>query len=92
MLTRIQDLATRETKQKIPVLYGIDSVHGANYVRGATLFPHNLGLAATRNPELVEECQAVCARETRAVGIPWNFAPVLDVGRQPLWSRFSETF
>lgn len=92
VLTRIQDLATKETKQKIPVLYGIDSVHGANYVRGATLFPHNLGLAATRNPGLVEECQAVCARETRAVGIPWNFAPVLDVGRQPLWSRFFETF
>lgn len=91
-ITRIQDLATKETKQKIPVLYGIDSVHGANYVREATLFPHNLGLAATRNPELVEQCSAVTARETRAAGIPWNFGPSLDVGRQPLWSRFSETF
>lgn len=92
LLTEIQDLATKQTKQKIPVLYGIDSVHGANYIREATLFPHNLGLAATRNPQLVEECQAVCARETRAVGIPWNLGPVLDVGRQPLWSRFVETF
>jgi beta-glucosidase len=92
ILTRIQDLATKETKHKIPILYGIDSVHGANYILEATLFPHNLGLAATRNPELVELCHQVCARETRAAGIPWNFGPVLDVGRQPLWSRFFETY
>ncbi len=92
ILTQIQDLATKETRHRIPVLYGIDSVHGANYVRGATLFPHNLGLAATRNAKLVEQCHAITARETRAAGIPWNFGPSLDVGRQPLWSRYVETF
>ena len=92
ILTQIQDLATKETGNKIPILYGIDSVHGANYLRGATLFPHNLGLAATRNRQLVEQCHAITARETRAAGIPWNFGPSLDVGRQPLWSRYVETF
>ncbi|MBL50302.1 MAG: beta-glucosidase [Roseibacillus sp.] len=91
-LNQIQDLATTETRHKIPILYGIDSVHGANYVREATLFPHNINLAATWNPELVEKVHAVTARETRAAGIPWNFGPCLDVGRQPLWSRFAETF
>ncbi|MBJ06024.1 MAG: beta-glucosidase [Verrucomicrobiaceae bacterium] len=91
-LNQIQDLATTETRQKIPILYGIDSVHGANYVREATLFPHNINLAATWNPNLVEAVHAVTARETRAAGIPWNFGPCLDVGRQPLWSRFAETF
>ena len=92
LVTSIQDLATKETTHGIPLIYGIDSIHGANQVREATLFPHNLGLAATRNPELVEKCFAASARETRAAGIPWNFAPGLDVGRQPLWSRFCETF
>ena len=92
ILTRIQDLATTETRQKIPILYGIDSVHGANYVREATLFPHNINLAATWDPDLVEQVHAVTALETRAAGIPWNFGPCLDVGRQPLWSRFAETF
>ena len=92
LLTQIQNLATGETRLQIPILYGIDSVHGANYVREGTLFPHNLGLAATRNPLLVEHCHAVTALETRAAGIPWNFGPSLDVGRHPLWSRYVETF
>ncbi|NNM28952.1 MAG: beta-glucosidase [Akkermansiaceae bacterium] len=92
LITTIQEIATAETAHKIPVLYGIDHVHGANYIHEATLFPHATGLAATRNLELAEMAAAVCARETRAVGIPWTFAPVLDVGRQPLWSRFYSTF
>ncbi len=92
ILSAVQELATGATRHKIPALCGITSVHGANYVREATLFPHNLSLAATRNPDLVEQCHAVCARETRAAGLPWALAPVLDVGRQPLWPRFAETF
>ena len=92
LLSEIQTVATKETRLKIPILYGIDSVHGANYVREGTLFPHNLGLAATRNRLLVERCHAVTALETRSAGIPWNFGPSLDVGRQPLWSRYVETF
>lgn len=88
----IQEIATEETRLGIPVLYGIDSVHGANYTVGASIFPHNLGLAATWNPAGVKEAAIVAALETRSSGIPWTFAPVLDLGRQPLWSRFCETF
>ena len=82
----------RRTRLKIPVLYGIDAVHGGNYLVGATLFPQNLGMAATWDPELVRRAGEVTARETRASGIPWNFGPVLDLGRQPLWPRFYETY
>jgi beta-glucosidase len=91
VVEQIQD-AARATRLGIPVLYGIDAVHGANYTLGAVLFPQNLGMAATWNPRLVEEAAALTAREVRASGIAWNFSPVLDVGRQPLWSRFYETF
>ncbi|MFN5910792.1 MAG: beta-glucosidase, partial [Bacteroidota bacterium] len=80
-----------EGKIKIPVIYGIDAIHGMNYTRGATLFPQEIGLAATWNEELVEKCAAVAAYEVRASGIRWNFSPVLDLGRQPLWSRHFET-
>ncbi len=92
ILTAIQDVATKETRLKIPVIYGIDAIHGANYIVGSTLFPHNIGMSATRNPELVRQAAKITAAETRAVGIPWNFDPVLDIGRQPLWPRFEETF
>ncbi len=84
--------AAADTRLKIPVLYGIDTIHGANYVRGATLFPQPIGMAATWNPELMLEASHVAAAETRAAGIPWNFSPVLDIGRQPLWPRLWETF
>ena len=76
---------------KIPVLYGIDAIHGVNYTKGATLFPQEIGLAATWNPLLAEEFGRITAYETRASGIPWNFSPVLDLGRNPLWSRTFET-
>ncbi|MBU3677630.1 MAG: glycoside hydrolase family 3 protein, partial [Chitinophagaceae bacterium] len=76
----------------IPILYGIDAIHGANYTKGATLFPQPLAQAATWNQALVKQAHEVTAYEVRATGIPWNFSPVLDLGRQPLWSRFFETF
>ncbi|MEY4330864.1 MAG: hypothetical protein RL609_1612 [Bacteroidota bacterium] len=76
----------------VPVLYGIDAIHGANYIMGGTLFPQQLGQAATFNPSLVKEAARITAYETRAAGIPWNFSPVLDVGRVPTWSRFFETY
>lgn len=82
----------QKTRLKIPVVYGLDSVHGANYVRGAELFPQPLGMAATWNPELTLQAGHMTAIEQRAAGVPWNFAPVLDVGRQPLWPRLWETF
>jgi len=87
----IQNAAAR-TRLKIPVIYGIDSIHGANYVRGATLFPQEIGMAASWNPALMQRAEEITARETRAAGIPWSFSPVLDIGRQPLWPRFWETF
>jgi beta-glucosidase len=83
--------AAAQTRLKVPVLYGIDTIHGANYVAGATLFPQPLGMAATWNPVLMEHGSRVAAAETRAAGIPWNFSPVLDIGRQPLWPRLYET-
>ncbi|MEO9872309.1 glycoside hydrolase family 3 N-terminal domain-containing protein [Ekhidna sp.] len=92
IIGQIQELAVKETPNAIPVLYGIDAIHGANYIQGGTLFPHNIGMAATRNPELAGKTAHVTALETRAAGIRWNFDPVVGMGRQPLWSRFEETF
>lgn len=91
VITAIQ-LAAKKSRLGIPVLYGIDSVHGNHYLTNGTVYPHNLGLAAAWDPELVRKINELTALETRATGIPWNFAPVLDVARQPLWSRFFETF
>ncbi|HEU0252028.1 MAG TPA: glycoside hydrolase family 3 N-terminal domain-containing protein, partial [Pyrinomonadaceae bacterium] len=84
--------AAKKTRLGIPVIYGIDSIHGANYVQGATLFPQEIGMAATWNPELMQRAAEITAVETRAAGIPWSFSPVLDLGRNPLWPRFWETF
>jgi beta-glucosidase len=91
LLTGIQN-ASQKTRLKIPVIYGIDSIHGANYIQGSTLFPQEIGMAATWNPALMQRGAEVSALETRAAGIPWTFSPVLDLGRQPLWPRFWETF
>ena len=87
----IQDAAL-ENELSIPVLYGIDAIHGVTYTQGSTLFPHNIGLGASRNAELVKQIAKVTAMESRASGLRWNFDPVLDAGRNPLWSRFPETF
>lgn len=78
-------------EQNIPILYGIDAIHGVNYTVGGTLFPQEIGLAATWNTTLARQMGEVTAYECRASGIPWNFSPVLDLGRQPLWSRHFET-
>ncbi|HEV8631745.1 MAG TPA: glycoside hydrolase family 3 N-terminal domain-containing protein, partial [Thermoanaerobaculia bacterium] len=90
-LLRDIQAAAAQTRLRIPVLYGIDSIHGPTYVKGATLFPQPLGMAATWNPELMLAGSRITAAETRAAGIPWNFSPVLDIGRQPLWPRLYET-
>jgi beta-glucosidase len=92
IINQIQDSATKKTRLGIPMIYGIDSIHGANYVRGSTLFPQEIGMAATWNPELMKRGSEISAMETRAAGIPWSFSPVLDIGRQPIWPRFYETF
>jgi beta-glucosidase len=89
--TEIQDEA-KKSRLKIPVIYGLDGMHGQTYTLNSTLFPQNIAMAATRNPELVAEAAHITANEMRASGVRWEFAPVLDCGRQPLWSRFPETF
>lgn len=78
-------------KSNVPVLYGIDAIHGMNYTVGGTLFPQEIGLAATWNPQLAKDFGKITAYEMRASGIHWNFSPVLDLARQPLWSRYFET-
>lgn len=75
-----------------PVMYGIDSVHGANYVRGAVLFGQQINAAATFNPDLVYNMGRITARDTGAAGIPWLFAPILEISQNPLWARTFETF
>jgi beta-glucosidase len=79
------------TTPPIPLLFGLDSVHGANYILNATLFPHNTGAAATFNPPLYALQGAITALETRAAGIPWMFSPVLGLGREMKWPRLYET-
>ena len=76
----------------IPILFGIDAVHGHNNVRGATIFPHNIGLGAADNPELVGQMARVTAREILASGVDWNFAPTLAVVQNPHWGRTYESF
>lgn len=91
IITQIQD-ETKNTRLKIPIIYGLDAIHGQTYTLNSTLFPQNIAMAATRNPALVATAAKVTAKELRASGVRWNFAPVLDIGRQPLWSRFPETY
>lgn len=81
-----------KTRLKIPILYGIDAIHGASYTAGATLFPQQIGLAATFNPSLVKRGAEISAYETRASSIPWVFSPDLDFPRNPAWSRMWESF
>jgi len=76
----------------IPIIWGTDAVHGHNNVTGATLFPHNIGLGAMRNPELVRRIGAATAAEVRATGIEWVFAPSVGVAQNDLWGRTYESY
>src|SRR5215813_2585894 len=69
----------KNTRLKIPILYGIDAVHGHNNVLNAVIFPHNIGLGCTRNPVLIEKVQRITAEEVRATGIQWAFEPCVAV-------------
>ncbi|KAJ8763176.1 hypothetical protein K2173_025561 [Erythroxylum novogranatense] len=80
------------TRLGIPMIYGIDAVHGHNNVYNATIFPHNIGLGATREPELVKRIGAATALEVRATGIPYVFAPCIAVCRDPRWGRCYESY
>src|SRR5215218_1251186 len=80
------------TRLGIPLIYGVDSVHGHGNLVGATVFPHNIGLGATRDPRLVERIEHVTAEETRATGPQWVFAPCVCVARDLRWGRTYESF
>ena len=84
--------AALTTRLQIPILYGVDSVHGHGNLVGATIFPHNVGLGSTRDPALVEKVEHVTATETRATGPQWAFAPCLCVARDTRWGRSYESF
>ncbi len=81
-----------QTRLKIPILYGIDAVHGHNNIDGATVFPHNIGLGATRDAKLVERAERVTAEEVAGTGIRWAFAPCVAVPQNPRWGRTYEGY
>ena len=87
----IQEYNMRTSRLKIPVLYGVDHMHGPNYLEGGTIFPHAINTAATYNNQFPADMAHVTAIETADIGHQWLFAPVFDVARTPLWGRFYET-
>ena len=90
IISGLQKVAIEETG--IPLVYGIDQMHGTTFTIGGTMFPHEIGMAATFNPQLVYEGAQIAAYETKAGNAPWNFSPVLDLGRDARWSRIYETY
>jgi len=92
VINEIQNINKAENELNIPIIYGVDQIHGATYTAGATMFPQQIAQAASRNLELVEKGAAITAYETRASGISWNFSPVLDLGMDPRFSRMWESF
>ena len=91
MYDRCQQAALR-TRLRIPLLYGVDAVHGHNNVLGAVIFPQNIALGCTRNPDLVEQVGRITAQEVRATGINWTFAPCVTVPQDVRWGRTYEGF
>ncbi|MCC8188799.1 MAG: glycoside hydrolase family 3 C-terminal domain-containing protein [Bacteroides sp.] len=90
IIRRIQEKSMQEIG--IPCIYGIDHVHGTNYTRGGTLFPQGINMAATFNRALTREASRIAAYETKAASIPWTYAPVTDLGRDPRWPRLWESY
>ncbi|NLI64224.1 MAG: beta-glucosidase [Bacteroidales bacterium] len=88
----MQLMVQNETRMKIPVIYGLDQIHGATYTAGSTMFPQQITLAASFNPNYARVMGEVTAYETRACNVPWNFSPVLDLGLDPRFPRQFETF
>ena len=91
VISRIQEIAM-STKNAIPVIYGIDAIHGETYTAGATMFPQQIGQAATFNRDIVFKGAEITAYETRASSIPWAFSPLLDLGADPRFPRQWESF
>ncbi len=85
-------LRAQATRFQIPLIYGVDAVHGHNNLVGATILPHNIGIGAARDPQLAYAAAEVTAAEVRATGVPWDFAPCLCVARDERWGRTYEAF
>lgn len=85
MINRFQKVAVEQSRLKIPLLFGFDVIHGFR-----TVFPVPLAMASSWDPALVERAQTVAAREARAVGVRWTFAPMVDIARDPRWGRIVE--
>ena len=88
----LQRIALRESRLHIPIIYGIDHMHGASYVSGTAIFPHNINLGASFNPELARQAARATVLESADLGHHWVFAPVLDLGLNAYWPRFYETY
>ena len=79
------------TRHRVPLLFGIDAVHGVNFIKGSTIYSHNLGMSATWNPELMRDYASLVGAELAAIGFNCNFAPTIDVARDPRWGRVYES-
>ncbi|KAF4148944.1 Glycosyl hydrolase family 3 N terminal domain [Phytophthora infestans] len=90
-ITRIQEISMEENGGH-PIVYGVDSVHGANWVKGAVLFGQQINGGASFNRDLVYEMGRITGRDSEAAGMPWVFGPILGISRSPLWARTFETF
>lgn len=88
----VASMDTRDGKQAIPIFWGTDAVHGHNNLTGATLFPHNIGLGAMHNAELIRQIGAATAKEVRSTGTEWVFAPTLAVAQNDRWGRTYESY
>jgi beta-glucosidase len=91
ILTEIQAAAV-QTRTKIPILYGLDHIHGVSYIGGGTLFPQPIAQAATFNRQLAYNAGVITSYESRAAGVPWSFSPALDLETNPQWSRLWEGY
>ena len=89
---QLQELNFRYSRLKIPIIYGMDHMHGANYLENSTIFPHSINIGATFNTQFSEDEGRILGLETAALGHHWIFGPVLDLGKNPFWPRLYETF
>lgn len=92
MVRRMQQINMDHSRLDIPIIFGIDHVHGPNYIKEGTIFPQEINLGATFDTTFAWEMGRITAREAAPLGHHWNFAPILDVGREPRWPRLYETF
>merc|ERR1719247_4009344 len=88
----LQREALRAEPNHVPIFVGVDTIHGMSHMKGATLFPHNIGLGCTRNEKLLEKIGRITARESAAVGVNWGFSPCVALATDVRWGRIYESF